>query len=50
MTIGVSLGKSLPEEQVLVFPQPFADNVELGFTDFRTIKLKFKLRLGFEFV
>jgi len=48
MTIGVSLGKSLPEEQMLVFPQSFANNVKLGFTGFRPTKLKFKLGLVLE--
>jgi hypothetical protein len=48
MTIGTPLGKSLPEEQVLVFPHSFANNVKLGFIAFRPTKLKFKLGLVLE--
>jgi hypothetical protein len=48
MTIGLSLGKSVPEEQLLVFPQPLANNVKLGFTEFRPTKLQFKLGLMLE--
>lgn len=43
--VRASLGKSPPEEQALVFPQPCANNVKLGFAAFRPTKLKFRMGL-----
>jgi hypothetical protein len=44
--LAASLGKSLPEQQVLVFTQLFANNITLGFTAFRPTKAEFQIGIS----